>query len=106
MAWKNLVESILDRSERIFGGDPWIYSPKTGSPYEIKGILSKEFLEQQIGSGAPIATQMPMLGSKVSNFLSLPSRGETIVRGTESYLIEFVQQDGEGGITLVLKQNV
>lgn len=87
-------------------GDPVLYQPATGTPFQVPlAVFTAPFEAIELGGGeASVSTGTPTLGVDLADFPSAPAIGDTLVREGVTWRVSDVQRDGQGGATLRLQR--
>lgn len=108
MGWNDKVENMLGVFTRTgaFGDDTFIFTPAVGDSQTFSGIWSATYLEVDPEQGIQVMTDDPNVGARISDFAVQPKKGDLITYKGNSYKIRAPEPDGEGGITLVLENQI
>ncbi|MDZ4678402.1 MAG: hypothetical protein SGI74_12935 [Oligoflexia bacterium] len=103
MDWSNVEDSINKIGVNTFGV-LFTYMPNGGSPFVVRGVFKKEFVEVNTGQGIGTASLHPTLGIRLSDLDAKPTFGDQVQIGTDLYNIIESQEDGGGGAILILQK--
>jgi hypothetical protein len=95
--WKSLVSGLDDACLRAFGSDV-TYTSQAGVSSVIQGILQTGVQPEAVAPGV-----YALLFVKKSSFSSLPEPGDEITVDSSIYKIVKKEDDGEGGLHLLLR---
>ena len=95
--WKSLVSDQDDACLRAFGRDV-TYTSQAGASTVIQGILQTGVQPEAVAPGA-----YALLFAKKSSFSPLPEPGDEITVDDSIYKIVKKEDDGEGGLHLLLR---
>lgn len=80
------------------------WTPAGGSEITgLRGVLGDDYVEVDLGNEASMSTTSPVLGIRLSEWPDSPAPDDTITINAKTYAIWDTQQDGEGGLKLILK---
>lgn len=105
--WFATMDQANGATQDAFG-EPVIYMPVSGAPFNITGIFDEAFLELLVVDGVQVATEQPTLGIQTSQFTAQlkaqPVQDDQlqIVRTGEIYVVREPRPDGHGGGRLML----
>jgi|ERR1035437_151899 hypothetical protein len=87
---------------------PVTHTPKGGVSYLTQGIWSMTHLDVMMDDGSKLSTVTISLGISLSQFYFIPAVGDTIAlaESGQTFLIDDIQPDGQGGAKLLLKAAV
>ena len=95
--WKSLVSGLDDACLRAFGREV-TYTPQAGAPSVVQGILQTGVQPEAVSPGV-----YALLFVKKSSFSPLPEPGDEITVDDSIYKIVKKEDDGEGGLHLLLR---
>ena len=85
---------------------PVTHTPVGGVGYLTQGIWSMTHLDVMMDDGAKLSTVTISLGIALSQFDFIPAVGDMITLASgQTFLIDDIQPDGQGGAKLLLKAN-
>jgi hypothetical protein len=105
--WFATMDAANGACQESFG-EPVIYMPASGAPFNITGIFDEAFLELIVVDGVQVATEQPTLGIQTSQFTAQfkaqPVQDDQlqIVRTGDVYVVREPRPDGHGGGRLML----
>ena len=95
--WASLMSAQNDACLRTFGRDV-TYTPQAGAPSLVRGILQTGVQPEAVAPGV-----YALLFVKKSSISSLPEPGDEITVADFIYKIVKKEDDGEGGLHLLLR---
>ena len=107
MSFRDKTDKLLDAalSDSFFGEDNKIsYRPASGGRYLIRGIFDESWEEVDLETGVKFSTAKPNVGILLRELPDKvqPKEGDkALVRGCLFNIID-VQEDGQGGATLLM----
>lgn len=105
MAWPDQTEGVLNAVVDSFG-TLFTFIPEGGTPTEQCGIFDDEHEEVsiEVGGDSVLSTHAPKIGIRLSDFSQKPRQGDAVQRNGIFYEISDVNQDGQGGLELILHE--
>ena len=100
MDWEELANQANEAVVNTLGRDV-TYITVLGAERTIKGIVSKAYVQNRLGSTEEIK---PVCHVRMSDLEAEPAKGDSLEIGDQEYAIIDTQEDGEGGVTLVLHE--
>ena len=97
--WNNLMRSLNDRVLAEFGQSV-TYTPSTGAPFSVTGILETGTGEEDSTPGT-----YAVLFVKTSTFTQPPARGDEVAVGDVTYKVVDLDADSADGIRLTLHRH-
>ena len=91
------AQLLHDSRLRVFGRDV-TYTPQVGAPSVVRGILQTGVQPEAVAPGV-----YALLFVKISSFSPLPEPGDEITVDDSIYKIVKKEDDGEGGLHLLLR---
>ena len=86
---------------------PVTHTPKGGEPYLTQGIWTLQHLDVMMDDGSKLSTETISLDIQLMQFFFIPAVGDTIALiSGQTFLIDDIRPDGQGGAKLILKANI
>jgi hypothetical protein len=101
VAFDKLVNRVLGNSLRVFG-EVVTFLPASGGGYHIRGIFRSSYKGIDAQTGLEVSTNRPVLDVRLADFLTKPTTNDKVVVGILSHRIYDIQEDGDGGASLIL----
>ena len=101
MSFKDLVGNLLEVAIPTFG-EVVEYRPQTGGRYSLRAVLDRSFAQLDPETQIPVSINQPRLGIKLSDIAGEPRQGDTVRVNQESFRVNEIQEDGQGGAYLLL----
>lgn len=99
MPFADSVNRLDDACLRAFGRQV-TYTPQTGAPLMVTGILDAGARQEEATPGA-----YALLFVRAAAFAEPPARGDEVTVGASVYKVVDLEADAEGGLRLVLHFN-
>jgi hypothetical protein len=99
MSFSDLTSGVLAACTAAFG-ESVTYTPQGSSAETITGIFNLRTELADLGSG--VLSYQPTLGVKLSDLSVAPRVGDTVSVRSVSYKVRDIDEDGEGGATILL----
>lgn len=97
--WSAELARKLDHELATFGREV-TYSPESGAPFELTGILESGAQRDETSPGS-----YAVLLAKTSAFAASPVRGDEVTVGNSIYKVVELEADVEGGVRIGLHFN-
>lgn len=98
MSFRTLEELVIGATNTVFGEDV-TYTPVSGSPVEIKGVLNNSWVDAE-----GMISLRPTLQIRLSDLSSAPRKGDSVTISSTPYRVSESRVDGYGGSTLILQK--
>lgn len=95
------LDLALQGGLRHFAG-PVTYRPATGGSFSVDGVWEAAHKELDLGGETVVSTVSPALGVRLVDFPVEPLVGDQFDREGNTYEIDDVQPDGQGGAKLIV----
>jgi hypothetical protein len=103
MNWEKATDSVLKACTGTFGRKNITFTPNGGVATVIKAILSREYIGVDTGKGPPLTSVHVSIGIRIADLpAGMPKKQDLVTIDTVDYRVIDVQEDGEGGATLML----
>ncbi len=96
-----LVDGLLSRAIPTFG-QKVEYRPKTGGRYSVTAVFDSEFQQIDPQTEVVVSVNRPRVGVKLIDLPGEPVQGDEFRIHPDFYVVNEVQEDGQGGATLWL----
>ena len=112
MGWRDRVGRVLEACKRTFGAEVFHTPAAGGGPHSRTGIFNDKYLAVDVQTGFMVSTSQPNLGIKLADWTPAPLQGDTLTIDAnatgdfETYKVQTIEPDGEGGATLLLDQPI
>ena len=83
-------------------GEDVFYRPRKGGSFEIKGIFDTQFVQVDPDTEEVVASNVPRVGIKLADIPFAPEQGDVLEIRNKRYKITDAQEDGLGGVSLLL----
>lgn len=102
MAWD--FDTLNDVVGDVFG-ETVTYTPSSGSPYSVSGVVARRHIEVLGANGASSVSYATTVGIKISALAAKPSKADRITISGAQYRIQDVQEDSGGWALFVLHKS-
>lgn len=103
MAFSDMTDRVLKTVTKTLGKSIE-YQPASGSPVTLNGVFSEQFTQEDPGTGLIVSTQQPNVLIRRGDLSADPERDDQVEISGTTYNITDAQEDGEGGILLLLNE--
>ena len=83
-------------------GQTATYKPQGAASFPISVIFDKAYEGLTIIEGQAITEKTPVVGVRISEFITYPRQNDTITISTETYQVREVRDDSHGAAKLML----
>jgi hypothetical protein len=106
MDWDEIRQDITDIGIETFGKSATskFFIPKAGGSIPIDGIVTRDWVEVQMGAGLPVSGMQTVMDINLAQLPAMPVAGDKVVVSEVEYKIMDCQPDGGGGARLVLQK--
>ena len=96
--WASLVGSLNTAALSAFGRGI-LYLPRAGAPALVRAIVQEGHRREETAPGV-----YALIFEQQSDLPVAPERGDEVEIGAARYAVFEIEADGEGGVTLALRQ--
>lgn len=98
-----VLAPCMDTFARTFLVRPVVSQPGA-SAFEARGIYTEQPVDLQLEDGRVLSSTTKTLGIRLSEFQSAPMQGDLILFEGATFLVDDLDDDGQGGSKITLKE--
>jgi hypothetical protein len=100
----SIFDTLAGTFIAVLGDDDlWTYTTRGGATAQVKGIFEEPARVVDVGAGPQDLQRFPELSCAEADLPGGRGKGDSVQRGTVSYVVQALLPDGHGMVRLILE---